>query len=129
MKLKIVLTTLVFILMCGVFYHVNTMQNDPMQVIALIKKNINPKDGSIMDYAGDINFCGLDSVGYAHVDDDTLRIFFGDLQFDLEQDVINTDEMRTQLKAIGITLRQDKKTKKVIVQYHGEDVNERKPER
>ncbi len=129
MKLKIVLTTLVFILMCGVFYHVNTMQNDPMQVIALIKKNINPKDGSIMDYAGDINFCGLDSVGYAHVDDDTLRIFFGDLQFDLEQDVINTDEMRTQLKAIGITLRQDKKTKKVIVQYRGEDVNERKPER
>lgn len=129
MKLKIVLTTLVFILMCGVFYHVNTMQNDPMQVIALIKKNINPKDGSIMDYAGDINFHGLDSVGYAHVDDDTLRIFFGDLQFDLEQDVINTDEMRTQLKAIGITLRQDKKTKKVIVQYHGEDVNERKPER
>ena len=67
--------------------------------------------------------------GYAHVDDDTLRIFFGDLQFDLEQDVINTDEMRTQLKAIGITLRQDKKTKKVIVQYRGEDVNERKPER
>lgn len=129
MKLKIVLTTLVFILMCGVFYHVNTMQNDPMQVIALIKKNINPKDGSIMDYAGDINFRGLDSVGYTHVDDDTLRIFFGDLQFDLEQDVINTDEMRTQLKAIGITLRQDKKTKKVIVQYHGEDVNERKPER
>lgn len=129
MKLKIVLTTLVFILMCGVFYHVNTMQNDPMQVIALIKKNINPKDGYIMDYAGDINFRGLDSVGYAHVDDDTLRIFFGDLQFDLEQDVINTDEMRTQLKAIGITLRQDKKTKKVIVQYHGEDVNERKPER
>lgn len=129
MKLKIVLTTLVFILMCGVFYHVNTMQNDPMQVIALIKKNINPKDGSIMDYTGDINFRGLDSVGYAHVDDDTLRIFFGDLQFDLEQDVINTDEMRTQLKAIGITLRQDKKTKKVIVQYHGEDVNERKPER
>lgn len=48
-----------------------------------------------MDYAGDINFRGLDSVGYAHVDDDTLRIFFGDLQFDLEQDVINTDEMRT----------------------------------
>lgn len=48
MKLKIVLTTLVFILMCGVFYRVNTMQNDPMQVIALIKKNINPKDGSIM---------------------------------------------------------------------------------
>ena len=129
MKLKIVLTTLVFILMCGVFYHVNTMQNDPMQVIALIKKNINPKDGSIMDYAGDINFRGLVSVGYAHVDDDTLRIFFGDLQFDLEQDVINTDEMRTQLKAIGITLRQDKKTKKVIVQYRGEDVNERKPER
>lgn len=43
MKLKIVLTTLVFILMCGVFYHVNTMQNDPMQVIALIKKNINPR--------------------------------------------------------------------------------------
>lgn len=129
MKLKIVLTTLVFILMCGVFYHVNTMQNDPMQVIALIKKNINPKDGSIMDYAGDINFRGQDSVGYAHVDDDTLRIFFGDLQFDLEQDVINTDEMRTQLKAIGITLRQDKKTKKVIVQYRGEDVNERKPER
>lgn len=129
MKLKIVLTTLVFILMCGVFYHVNTMQNDPMHVIALIKKNINPKDGSIMDYTGDINFRGLDSVGYAHVDDDTLRIFFGDLQFDLEQDVINTDEMRTQLKAIGITLRQDKKTKKVIVQYHGEDVNERKPER
>ena len=129
MKLKIVLTTLVFIIMCGVFYHVNTMQNDPMQVIALIKKNINPKDGSIMDYAGDINFRGLDSVGYAHVDDDTLRIFFGDLQFDLEQDVINTDEMRTQLKAIGITLRQDKKTKKVIVQYRGEDVNERKPER
>lgn len=129
MKLKIVLTTLVFILMCGVFYHVNTMQNDPMQVIALIKKNINPKDGSIMDHAGDINFRGLDSVGYAHVDDDTLRIFFGDLQFDLEQDVINTDEMRTQLKAIGITLRQDKKTKKVIVQYHGENVNERKPER
>lgn len=129
MKLKIVLTTLVFILMCGVFYHVNTMQNDPMQVIALIKKNINPKDGSIMDYAGDINFRGLDSVGYAHVDDDTLRIFFGDLQFDLEQDVINTDEMRTQLKAIGITLRQDKKTKKVNVQYRGEDVNERKPER
>ena len=129
MKLKIVLTTLVFILMCGVFYRVNTMQNDPMQVIALIKKNINPKDGSIMDYAGDINFRGLDSVGYVHVDDDTLRIFFGDLQFDLEQDVINTDEMRTQLKAIGITLRQDKKTKKVIVQYHGEDVNERKPER
>lgn len=129
MKLKIVLTTLVFILMCGVFYHVNTMQNDPMQVIALIKKNINPKDGSIMDYTGDINFRGLDSVGYARVDDDTLRIFFGDLQFDLEQDVINTDEMRTQLKAIGITLRQDKKTKKVIVQYHGEDVNERKPER
>lgn len=129
MKLKIVLTTLVFILMCGVFYRVNTMQNDPMQVIALIKKNINPKDGSIMDYAGDINFRGPDSVGYAHVDDDTLRIFFGDLQFDLEQDVINTDEMRTQLKAIGITLRQDKKTKKVIVQYRGEDVNERKPER
>lgn len=129
MRLKIVLTTLVFILMCGVFYHVNTMQNDPMQVIALIKKNINPKDGSIMDYAGDINFRGLASVGYAHIDDDTLRIFFGDLQFDLEQDVINTDEMRTQLKAIGITLRQDKKTKKVIVQYHGEDVNERKPER
>ena len=67
---------------------------------------------------------------------DIMAIFFFILllsnspyMFDLEQDVINTDEMRTQLKAIGITLRQDKKTKKVIVQYRGEDVNERKPER
>ena len=85
------------------------MQNDPMQVIALIKKNINPKDGSIMDYAGDINFRGLDSVGYAHVDDDTLRIFFGDLQFDLEQDVINTDEMRTLSESLYGRIRKLRK--------------------
>ena len=64
-------------------------------------------------------------MGYAQVDDDTLRIYFGNLQMDINQDVINTDEMRTQLKAIGITLRQDKKTHEVIVQYHGQDTKER----
>lgn len=125
MKLRIALTTVFIVLACALFYNLNTRQNDPMEVIALIKKNINPKDGSILDYAGDIDFRGLDSVGYAQVDDDTLRIYFGNLQMDINQDVINTDEMRTQLKAIGITLRQDKKTHEVIVQYHGQDTKER----
>lgn len=125
MKLRIALTTVFIVLACALFYNLNTRQNDPMEVISLIKKNINPKDGSILDYAGDIDFRGLDSVGYAQVDDDTLRIYFGNLQMDIDQDVINTDEMRTQLKAIGITLRQDKKTHEVIVQYHGQDTKER----
>lgn len=125
MKLRIALTTVFIVLACALFYNLNTRQNDPMEVITLIKKNINPKDGSILDYAGDIDFRGLDSVGYAQVDDDTLRIYFGNLQMDINQDVINTDEMRTQLKAIGITLRQDKKTHEVIVQYHGQDTKER----
>lgn len=125
MKLRIALTTVFIVLACALFYNLNTRQNDPMEVISLIKKNINPKDGSILDYAGDIDYRGLDSVGYAQVDDDTLRIYFGNLQMDIDQDVINTDEMRTQLKAIGITLRQDKKTHEVIVQYHGQDTKER----
>lgn len=129
MKIKILITTLVFALALGIYYHAVSAQNDPLEVISLIKKNINPKDGSIMDYAGDINYRGPESVGYAMVGDKKLRIFFGDLQFDLNQEELNDEAYRVQLKAIGITLRQNKKTGKLIVEYHGEEVAERSPER
>lgn len=75
MRLQILVTTIMLVLVGMTYVYLNTRQNDPMEVVALIKKNINPKDGSIMDYAGDINFRGFDSVGYAPIDDTGVRIF------------------------------------------------------
>lgn len=86
MRLRILITTIALVLASVTYVYLNTRQNDPMEIVALIKKNINPKDGSIMDYAGDINFRGFDSIGYIPIDDTRVRIFFGDLQFEMKKE-------------------------------------------
>lgn len=123
MKWKILLTTLVIICGLGVFYYTETRQNDPMEVIALIKKNINPKDGSILDYAGDINFRGKESVGYELLGDKKIRIHFGDLQFDLNEEDLLSENLMANLRAIGFDIVLNKKTGKYVVKYHGETVS------
>lgn len=122
MRLRILVTTLALVLASVTYVYLNTRQNDPMEVVALIKKNINPKDGSIMDYAGDINFRGLDSVGYIPIDDTQVRIFFGDLQFDMKKDDFENEQLMENLKVIGFEIGRNKKTGKIVVKYKGEPV-------
>ena len=122
MRLRILVTTLALVLASVTYVYLNTRQNDPMEVVALIKKNINPKDGSIMDYAGDINFRGLDSIGYIPIDDTQVRIFFGDLQFDMKKDDFENEQLMENLKAIGFEIGRNKKTGKIVVKYKGEPV-------
>ena len=122
MRLRILITTLALVLASATYVYLNTRQNDPMEVVALIKKNINPKDGSIMDYAGDINFRGLDSVGYIPISDTQVRIFFGDLQFDMKKDDFENEQLMENLKAIGFEIGRNKKTGKIVVKYKGEPV-------
>lgn len=93
-----------------------------MEIVALIKKNINPKDGSIMDYAGDINFRGFDSIGYIPIDDTRVRIFFGDLQFEMKKEDFENEQLMENLKAIGFEIVRSKKTGKIVVKYKGEPV-------
>lgn len=122
MRLQILVTTIMLVLVGMTYVYLNTRQNDPMEVVALIKKNINPKDGSIMDYAGDINFRGFDSVGYAPIDDTGVRIFFGDLQFDMKKKDFENEKLMENLKVIGFEIGRSKKTGRVVVKYKGEPV-------
>lgn len=123
MRWRILITSLVLIIGMGVYYYANTRTTDPFEVVALIKKNINPKDGSIMDYAGDINFRGPESVGYEILNEEDIRIYFGDLQFDMKKDDLLNKELIANLKAIGIEIVQSKKTHKFVVKYKGEPVS------
>lgn len=122
MKIKIILTTLILMLGCGVYYYMNTQQNDPMSVVQLIYDNMNHATGEINDYAGDINYMGPESVGYEPIGDDKMRIYFGDLQFDITQEELNNEEFIRALGHIGITISQSKKTGDIIVKFHGEEV-------
>lgn len=122
-KLRIIITTMLLCTALGAFYYVNTRQRDPMEVISLIARNINPKDGSIMDYAGDIHFRGPESVGYTVLKEDKIRIYFGDLQFDMDKDDFLNERLMETLKTIGIEIKMSKKTGKFIVKYKGEPVD------
>ena len=122
MRLRILVTTIALVLASVTYVYLNTRQNDPMEIVALIKKNINPKDGSIMDYAGDINFRGFDSIGYIPVDDTRVRIFFGDLQFEMKKEDFENEQLMENLKAIGFEIVRSKKTGKIVVKYKGEPV-------
>lgn len=122
MRLRILITTVALVLASVAYVYLNTRQNDPMEIVALIKKNINPKDGSIMDYAGDINFRGFDSIGYIPIDDTRVRIFFGDLQFEMKKEDFENEQLMENLKAIGFEIVRSKKTGKIVVKYKGEPV-------
>lgn len=122
MRLRILVTTIALVLASVTYVYLNTRQNDPMEIVALIKKNINPKDGSIMDYAGDINFRGFDSIGYIPIDDTRVRIFFGDLQFEMKKEDFENEQLMENLKAIGFEIVRSKKTVKIVVKYKGEPV-------
>lgn len=122
MRLRILITTIALVLASVTYVYLNTRQNDPMEIVALIKKNINPKDGSIMDYAGDINFRGFDSIGYIPIDDTRVRIFFGDLQFEMRKEDFENEQLMENLKAIGFEIVRSKKTGKIVVKYKGEPV-------
>lgn len=122
MRLCILITTVALVLASVTYVYLNTRQNDPMEIVALIKKNINPKDGSIMDYAGDINFRGFDSIGYIPIDDTRVRIFFGDLQFEMKKEDFENEQLMENLKAIGFEIVRSKKTGKIVVKYKGEPV-------
>ncbi len=122
MRLRILITTIALVLASVTYVYLNTRQNDPMEIVALIKKNINPKDGSIMDYAGDINFRGFDSIGYIPIDDTRVRIFFGDLQFEMKKEDFENEQLMENLKAIGFEIVRSKKTGKIVVKYKGEPV-------
>jgi len=122
MRLRILITTVALVLASVTYVYLNTRQNDPMEIVALIKKNINPKDGSIMDYAGDINFRGFDSIGYIPIDDTRVRIFFGDLQFEMKKEDFENEQLMENLKAIGFEIVRSKKTGKIVVKYKGEPV-------
>ncbi len=122
MRLRILITTIALVLASVTCVYLNTRQNDPMEIVALIKKNINPKDGSIMDYAGDINFRGFDSIGYIPIDDTRVRIFFGDLQFEMKKEDFENEQLMENLKAIGFEIVRSKKTGKIVVKYKGEPV-------
>ena len=122
MRLRILITTIALVLASVTYVYLNTRQNDPMEIVALIKKNINPKDGSIMDYAGDINFRGYDSIGYIPIDDTRVRIFFGDLQFEMKKEDFENEQLMENLKAIGFEIVRSKKTGKIVVKYKGEPV-------
>lgn len=122
MRLRILITTIALVLASITYVYLNTRQNDPMEIVALIKKNINPKDGSIMDYAGDINFRGFDSIGYIPIDDTRVRIFFGDLQFEMKKEDFENEQLMENLKAIGFEIVRNKKTGKIVVKYKGEPV-------
>ena len=121
-RLRILITTIALVLASVTYVYLNTRQNDPMEIVALIKKNINPKDGSIMDYAGDINFRGFDSIGYIPIDDTRVRIFFGDLQFEMKKEDFENEQLMENLKAIGFEIVRSKKTGKIVVKYKGEPV-------
>lgn len=123
MKFKIFITTLLICAGLGIFYYASTRQNDPMEVIALIKKNINPKDGSILDYAGDIHFRGPESVGYELLGNKKIRIHFGDLQFDLKEEDLLDDTLMSNLKAIGFDVVLNKKTGKYVVKWRGNEIS------
>lgn len=123
MRVRVLLTTLLFALALGAYYYINTQRNDPLDVIRIIQKSIDPKDGSIKDYVGDIKFKGPDSVGYELVSDNNIRIHFGDLQFDMSQEDLLNDKLVASLGAIGITIDVNKKTNKYIVKYKGEPVS------
>lgn len=122
MRLRILITTIALVLASVTCVYLNTRQNDPMEIVALIKRNINPKDGSIMDYAGDINFRGFDSIGYIPIDDTRVRIFFGDLQFEMKKEDFENEQLMENLKAIGFEIVRSKKTGKIVVKYKGEPV-------
>lgn len=122
MRLRILITTIALVLASVTYVYLNTRQNNPMEIVALIKKNINPKDGSIMDYAGDINFRGFDSIGYIPIDDTRVRIFFGDLQFEMKKEDFENEQLMENLKAIGFEIVRSKKTGKIVVKYKGEPV-------
>lgn len=122
LKLRIMLTTLLLLLGVGGYWYMSTRESDPMEVVALIQKNINPKDGSIMDYAGDINFRGMESVGYELIGDDKVRIYFGDLQFTMDEDDLLDEKLQASLAHIGFNIERNKKTGKYIVKYKGEKV-------
>lgn len=122
MRLRILITTVALVLASVTYVYLNTRQNDPMEIVALIKKNINPKDGSIMDYAGDINFRGFDSIGYIPIDDTRVHIFFGDLQFEMKKEDFENEQLMENLKAIGFEIVRSKKTGKIVVKYKGEPV-------
>lgn len=100
----------------------STRESDPMEVVALIQKNINPKDGSILDYAGDINYRGIESVGYELIGDEKVRIYFGDLQFTMDEDDLMDEQLKASLAHIGFSIERNKKTGKYIVKYKGEQV-------
>lgn len=60
------------------------------------------------------------------IDDGNLRVFFGNLQFDLEPEELISDDMLAQLETIGITV-DAKKDGGFRIRYRGIDVSERLP--
>ena len=112
MKLRIFISTVVLIAICGLFFVMNSQKNDPYEVIALINRNTNQATGEILDYAG----------GYDTLDNGKIRIYFGDLQFDIGQDEVDSEEFMQLFKHLGFDMTQNKKTGKINVKYKGEDL-------
>ncbi len=122
MKLRIFISTVVLVAICGFFFIMNSQKNDPYEVIALINRNTNQATGEILDYAGDIGWTGPDCVGYDTLDNGKIRIYFGDLQFDIGQDEVDSEEFMQLFKHLGFDMTQNKKTGKINVKYKGEDL-------
>lgn len=114
----------------GAYIYIANSKPDPMKMVQYIYRRYDPDKRTFNDLTDELGFTGIDSLGYDQLDNETVRIRWGNSRyaFDISiSDLYNKDLMK-MINNMGMTIqvKHDKKTdtNTFIVKYRGEPVAE-----
>lgn len=114
----------------GVYIYFVNSSPDPVKAVQYIYKRYDPTKRVFNDMTNELGFDGLDSLGYDQIDNETVRIRWGNnhYAFDIKVKDLENEELMKMLNRMGMTidLEQDEETKTntFIVKYRGDRVAE-----
>lgn len=114
----------------GYIYIANSRPN-PTKIVEYIYRRYDPDKGGFNDLTDELGFTGIDSLGYDQLDNQTVRIKWGNKRYAFDvtvDDLLNNKKLVQMINRMGMTIqvKHDKKTdtNTFIVKYRGEKVSE-----
>lgn len=116
----VVMPILIFGLGLGVwFQYTGAFYGSTEDNIKFIQSHLN-SSGKLVDLQDEISVKGVDDIKFFF--GDKVEIHFGEVLLRWKKDEFLTKEVQKELNKIGITIKVNKKTNKLHLFYHGEEV-------
>lgn len=104
----------------GYFGYRYMNRNSTDDNIQYIRDHINSR-GELVDLQNDLGVKTVEDIRF-FLDDETAKIVFGKVKLVFPAETFTSKETRDKIATIGFEVRQNKKTGRILLYWHGEEV-------